>query len=285
MMDGLGESERREIARRFLDTAEAWLRKIIDHKLTFEFGEEYFNALSRAGEPVIPKAIREQAVGRMQQDATRFARPVDAITFGDAVKIVLRQELYDSLFKAALQAAYPDGKVEALTFLRRLEAHRNKLAHGGNCSVRDLEQVVCYSNDLVESLKDHFVMTNEERLFNVPMITRVVDSKGNELRPPATGREHISLRLHTNGRGDLRVGETLSIEVEIDESFARDSYYVRWKVRGVLVDGYRLNFLVGLEHVGVSLPVECEVVSKQDWHRLLGGIDDRLIVLYRVLPP
>ena len=65
-----------------------------------------------------------------------------------------------------------------------------------------------------------------QRLYNVPMITRVVDNKGNEHHPPLHGREHIAWIVRDNGNGDLHVGEILDIEIEVDQSFPSNTYEV-----------------------------------------------------------
>jgi hypothetical protein len=164
MYSPLSENERRELARRYMDASEAWLRKIIDYQLSQNFGVGYFSHMVSATTPVIPKAIREDVTKRIAHEPGRFARPIDATTFGQAVTIILHPTLHEPFFKLTLAAAYPDGVGEARTFLGRIESLRNKLAHGATCSVRELEQAVCYSNDLVESLKEFFVSQNKQRL-------------------------------------------------------------------------------------------------------------------------
>ena len=284
MFSDLSENERRELARRSLDAAEAWLRKVIHQQLSQVHGEGYFDARLPNGNPVIPKKIRHQAKVRIEREPKRFERPIDAVSFGDAVKIVLHPDHYQTRFREALDRAYPDGAAEARTFLDRLEGHRNKSAHQGTCSLRDLEQCVCYSNDLIQSLAAFFAAKNMQRLYNVPMITRVVDNRGNELHPPLEGRKHIVWNVR-GANGDLRVGDTLAIEIEVDESFPNDSYQVRWRTHvGDAAQGLQFTFPIEIRHVREQFIVVAEVVSNKPWHRL-GNIDDKLFATYRVLPP
>jgi hypothetical protein len=103
----LAESERRELARRYLDAAEAWLRKIIDSQLSEAFGTNYF-AHSENAPSVIPKTVREHVAIRLAEEPKRFNRPIDATTFGQNIAIILHPTIYVQYFKPALVAAYPD---------------------------------------------------------------------------------------------------------------------------------------------------------------------------------
>jgi hypothetical protein len=166
-----------------------------------------------------------------------------------------------------------------------LESHRNLLAHGGACSARILEQCVCYSNDVIDSLKAQFLEMNLNREFNVATFTRVMDNKGNDVHftaPGAGGMHHLDFRTSSNG--DLYPGETLILEVEIDESFS--DYMMRWmSFNGDRGDGLRWELPIGLNHVGHQMIIRGEVASREPWHKLDNGCDDRFDIRYRVLPP
>src|SRR5947209_14230771 len=165
------EAERREVARRQLDALEAWLRRFIRHQLTESFGPDFFHGQLPGGVAIVGRAIREQVERRRAAEPSRFGSNVEAMTLGESISIVLHPRLYADRFRAGLIRAFPDGVEEARTFLSRLEAHRNLLAHGGACSGRVLEQCVCYSNDVIDSLKAHFLEVNLSREFNVPTFT------------------------------------------------------------------------------------------------------------------
>ena len=285
-LDQLSESDRRELARHHLDSAEAWLRRLINYQLSKAFGPGYFSAtFPDDGTPVIPKRIRKAAEKKQVDEPQRFARPVDATTFGDAIKVVVNERLYPPYFRTALEPAYPQGAPVARTFLKRLAAHRNKVQHGGNLSVRALEQCICYSNDLVDSIKAFFVEENVSRQFNVPMFVRVTDSLGNEhhFPPPAEGETRF-LDFRGGAAGNLYPGDTLTIEVEVDQSFA--GFQVRWLTfSGDRGEGATMKLAITNKHVGELLDVRFEVISAEPWHRLNRGIDDIVDLRYRVLPP
>src|SRR5258707_6476694 len=121
----LTEIERRDLARRHLDTAEAWLRRLIDQKLTTAFGAEYLAPGNTGTCSLVSKAIRNHIASRFQSDRSRFPRTIDAADIGDAISIILNPELYRTHFRVALTSAFPDGPAEARTFLGRLESIRN----------------------------------------------------------------------------------------------------------------------------------------------------------------
>ena len=280
------EAERRETARRHLDSAEAWLRRLIDYQLTAAFGADYWDA-DISGEPLIKPRVKKQVADRRAAEPARYSRNLDAMQLPEAIGIVLHPRLYAAHFRAALVRAYPDdGQPEARTFLNRLNDHRNRLSHVGTCSQRDLEQCVCYSNDLVDSLKLFFRDELMDRVFNVPTFSRVVDNRGNEkqLSPTAPNREMQAFDFRGGEKADLYPGDMLEVEVEVDESFS--GYTVQWMTfssdRG---DGPIMQVLIEPKHVGLYLVVRFEVTSGESWHRLHGGVDDRLELRYRVLPP
>ncbi|MCK1497994.1 hypothetical protein [Bradyrhizobium sp. 188] len=284
-MNHLSEGERKDLARRHLDSAESWLRRLIESKLPNSFGQNYLGSDEVGGCRLISKEIRRQIYSRYESDRSRFPRLIDAADIGHAIVIVLHPELYPANFRDALQQAYPDGTAEARTFLHRLEKIRNKLAHGGTCSDRDLERAVCYSNDLIDSIKHHFKEQNMERQFNVPTFIRVADNRGNVFHlTSAPDQQMHFIDVRQQGNGDLYVGDELVVEAEVDPSFT--GYSLEWMTfSGDVGQGSPMRLQIDLKHVGLQFDVRFNVRSSEQWHRLHGGIDDMLDLRYRVLPP
>jgi hypothetical protein len=277
------ELERKDLARRYLDATEAWLRRLIDAEATAAYGSDYLANGAAGTCPEISKKIREGINSRYTRNPSRFSRLIDAADLGHSITIVLNEALYRAFFQDALREAFPDGNAEARTFLNRLEAVRNKLAHGGTCSDRDLEQSICYSNDVTDSIKAHFRRKNMEREFNVPTFIRVFDNRGNDFHlSPKPDFQFVDVR--TTGRGDLYVGDSLSVELEVDPTFK--DFTISWMTFSG--DHYQpLPCVVKLaaKHVGVQFDVRLTVRSSLDWHRFHGGVDDMVDLRYRVLPP
>lgn len=282
-MNDLTEAERKDLARRHLDSAESWLRRIIESKLLPQFGPNYLD--EAGGCKVISKDIRRQISQRFLSDRTRFPRIIDAADLGHAVAIALHPELYSQNFRDALQLAFPEGAPEARTFLGRLEEIRNKIAHGGTCSQRDLERAVCYSNDLIDSIRKYFKERNMERQFNVPTFIRMVDNRGNDFHlTHDAGRHGHFIDIRDRGSGDLYVGDELVIEAEIDPAFT--GYRVNWVTfNGDFGESLPVRLRIQMKHVGLQMDVRLQVASPEPWHRLHGGIDDMVDLRYRVLPP
>lgn len=279
------ESERRESARRYLDAAEGWLRRLIESKLTKWSGANYLAPNEAGGCQAISKDIRRQINGRFESDRARFSRLIDAADLGHAITIALHPELYPENFREALHGAFPDGPAEARTFLNRLEELRNKLAHGGACSERDLERAVCYSNDLIDSIKQHFREQNMERQFNVPTFIRVVDNRGNDFHLTSTPDQQVHfIDVRQRGNGDMYVGDEFVLEAEVDPNFT--GYTLDWMTfNGDTGQGSPMRLQIGLKHVGLQFIVRFNVRSSEQWHRGMHGIDDIVELHYRVLPP
>lgn len=283
MVEVLPETVRRDLARRHLDSAESWLRRLIDLKLSASCGAGYLGMVEGEACRLISKDIRRKIFSRYESDRSRFPRVIDAADLGDAISIILNPELYQRHFRPALIHAFPDGA--ARTFLNRLEEIRNKLAHGGSCSSRDLERAVCYSNDLADSIKQYFQEANMERRFNAPSFVRMVDNLGNEFHFAFDAEQHGKfVDIRQVGNGTLHVGDELLIEVEVDSSFPDAS--VHWMTfRGHRGSGRILKLPLTEAEVGLSLDIRFSVKSSKNWHRLPDGTDDMLDLRYRVLPP
>jgi hypothetical protein len=281
------EINRREAARRRLDSLEGWLRRLIEHQLSAAHGSDYFMAQLPDGASVIKSDVRRRAEERKRTEPTRFARLIDATELNDAISIVLHPNLYSRYFRTALAIAFPLGPDWARVIFNRLVEIRNKLAHGGPCSQRDLERVVCYGNDVIESVKEFYVEANKERLFNVPMIIRMVDSKGHDVHLPLdrTGGANFDAR----GRaGTLHFDDSVTIEIEVDPSFSPHEYTIEWAVdveHEIVAVGSSFTLVANRKYVGNERKVFCFVRSSADWHRLYGDVDDQMIITYRILPP
>lgn len=285
----LNNNERREIARRHFESAEVWLRKIIDYFFLKKFGPDYFSHILPDGSSLIKNDIRKNVYDRRINEPTRFSRDIDATTFGEAIQIVTNPHKFNTIFKPALEAAYPNGAPEAKTFLEALKKIRDTIHHLGPCSARDLEKAVCYSNDFIDSAKTYFASIQMDRLYNVPKITHFVDSLGNESHMENVPHD-VNARIidwRRQGRGDLRPGDSLKVEIEVDQSFDRKNYTISWHLgrRGVINDNSGSIFIeIEVGDVATQFEFRVTVTSRLDWHEF-GLCDDSLSVIYRVLPP
>ncbi|NRP70631.1 hypothetical protein ILFOPFJJ_01512 [Ensifer psoraleae] len=280
--NSLDDAGRTTVARRYVDAAESWLRKLIHHQLHAARGASY---LTTGG--ILKKPETEKLKVKIASDPARYAREVDATSFEQTKKIICHVDRWGQHFRPALHSAYPLGREQCELFLDRLIAIRNDLQHGRPCSVRQLEQAICYTNDLSDAVKAFFREQSMARQYDVPMFVRYIDSLGNESRlegvPTDISTRNIDWRRH--GRGDLYPGETLVAEVEVDQTFDRSGYEVSWTLYGYdKHSGTKAVVPIENVHVGEQLELTFEVVSDRDWHRS-AGIDDRLTLLFRVLPP
>lgn len=279
----MDEASRKQKARSHLDAAEAWLRRLTELKLAAALGSTYLKP-DPEGSATIGSRLRRNAWTRFHAEPQRFPRLIDATDFDDLIKIILLDAHYKPHFQAALDDAYAESRDLARAFLKRLVSLRNKLAHGGTCSERDLEQAVCYSNDLIDSIKGHLRSIGMTQQFNVPRFQRVVDNRGNDFHltpgPNASGQ---FINVIERGNGELQVGDTLEIEAEVDPSF--EEFTVRWMTFNGDKGNFPLRLFITPKHVGLTMDVRLEVISREPWHRLHNGIDDMVDLRYRVLPP
>ena len=126
-----------------------------------------------------------------------------------------------------------------------------------------------------------------EKDFNVPTITRYQDSLGNRSFLENV-HENVNNRVidwRRQGIGDLRPGDTLVAEIEIDPSFAPNDYDVIWYVFAAdNGNSPTARVLITNKHVGEQFELRFTIKTKKEWHRF-HDCDEGLTVLYRVLPP
>jgi hypothetical protein len=218
----------------------------------------------------------------------RYKRPVDAALLNDLITIICKPDTYESCFATALRVAFPLGNEEARNFLNRLLAPRNHLSHANPISIRQAEQVICYSNDVVHALRDFYAMRGKADAYNAPSILRMCDSFGHMEHAQAAHADMHKFDYSDDPASYLRPGDTLTIEIEVDPSFSDEGFMVNWS--SIHVDDQRgerlVKFVLPIEnrHVGRELPIIIKIISHQDWHRHQVW-DDLWRVSYRVLPP
>jgi hypothetical protein len=282
----LPERDLRDACRARLEMLEVWLRRLIHEKFEQIYSNDILNAKNAAGDFVLKKELREHIEKHLRDRPGRYKRPVDAALLDDLITIICKPDTYTSCFATALAVAFPLGNEEARNFLNRLLAPRNHLSHANPISIRQAEQVICYSNDVVYALREFYAMTGRADTYNAPRILRMWDSFGHI--------EHAHAELsHKFDYSDdsasyLTPGDTLTIEIEVDPSFSDEGLIVKWAADYAdNQQGERfVKFVLPIEnrHVGRELPITAKIISHQDWHRHQVW-DDYWRFIYRVLPP
>ncbi len=290
----LSISEIRDYCKRAIESLEYWLRRLIDETMKDNYGDNYFDAIDEAGNYVINKRIRGSIKTRYEKKTNLFSRLIDAALLDECIDIICNPVLFRKHFKEAFKTAFPDGdsRDETRTFLKRLIEPRNLLYHANPISVRKAEQVICYSHDIIESIKKYYEELNMVQKYNVPIIIKINDSLGNELHSTQikrnnTGRGHYD--FSKDEKSFLRPKDSLMLEVEVDSSFPRDCYKVNWVYANCHpnhknYEGNRIVIDINNKHVREDFSIYCKVTSKEDWHRC-GDCDDMVALIYKVLPP
>jgi hypothetical protein len=282
----IAEADRREHCRQALESLEHWLRRLIDQQLRQAYGADYLNAQRSDTSRVIRNDIARVLVDRWRNDPQRYPRPIDAAMLDDLVTVICNPELYREFFAVPLQDAFESNAI-ARIYLGRLIPPRNALSHANPISVHDAYRVLCYSQDVIAALKAHYRRTGLNQQFNVPTIIRVADSLGHVTHIDGDRMHGFQLDYSQDTASQLRCGDTLSIEVEVDPSFNADAYQIEWSIAnigGPRQTGPRFSLVLTERYVGARLTIVCWVTSEANWHKL-GNFDDQMDIAYRVLPP
>lgn len=287
----LSDSEVRSICKEKIESLEHWLRRLIDDTLTPVYGD-YFAYADAAGNRLIKGSLAQQVSARRTSEPLRYPRNIDAVLLEDAVAILCKPDLFQNYFRHALGTAFPDGRDEALTFLTRLLIPRNNLAHANAISARQAEQIICYSNDVIESLKAYYRTKGMHETYDVPLILKMKDSFGNVFTRSQFGPCHdggIMLSFLDKPNMHLRPGDTLVVELEIDPAFDPSTYKLAWGSTkawdSTPITTTKVVIPVTNKQVGQQFDVQCRVTTARDWHRMHMGVDDFLMLQYKVLPP
>ena len=285
--------EIRDYCKRDIESLEYWLRRLIDEVLSDVYGSNYLYAKDKDGNNIINSFLRGRMQSLYDNEPGRFSRLIDAALLDYCIGIICNPLLFKKHFREAFKSAFPDGDScdETRTFLKRLVKPRNQLYHANPISIRQAEQVICYTHDIIESLKNYYTELNEASNYNVPMIIKITDSLGNEIHSTQIKRNNTgrgACILTKDEKNFLRPGDNLQLGVEVDASFPIDSYDIEWVCR---YPGYETinndrNFVLLIDEkcVREDFTVSCKVTSRQGWHRC-GDCDDSVSLVYKVLPP
>ena len=284
----LKEEEKRSICKKEIENLENWLRRLVHESLSKEYGNNYLEYKDKNNNYLIKTEIRQKVKGLINKELKRFPRNIDAFFLPDLIYIICRVNLYNKFFKIPFSKAFPEGRNETLTFLQRLEPPRNALSHANPISDRHAEQVICYCHDIIDSLKEYYFKMDKEREYNVPRIIKVTDSLGNTIHLNEIENLPLAWKLNQDQKNDLRPGDTLGIEVEIDPSFDRSSYTIRWCINGKTINEYnnetKISIDIEVKHVRTFFYIGCFITSNKIWHKY-GNWDDDIEIIYRILPP
>ena len=289
----LPEESLRSGCKQAIEALELWLRRVIDTALIPDLGDDYIYARAH-GNYIFRKELRCRIQKMSRSSPEKYARPIDAALIEDEIYIVCHPRLYEKYFQPFFKFAYPHNSRDQLrSLLNKLVEPRNLLMHSNPISVRQAEQVLCYSYDVIESIKSQMLELNMGQEYNAPRIVRLSDSTGrsiheSQIRRNNTGRGHVDLRELISTQ--LRAGDKLSIEVEIDPSFLPDSYRLGWTYVNPASEhsqwqSKRITIELQEHHVREDFTVYCTVTSlNQAWHRC-GDVDDCVGLTYKILPP
>ena len=248
------------------------------------FGSSYVSWADSAGNFLVKRRIRDALNSRLQSEPNRYQRQIDAALLEDEISILCNTQLFARFFREPLREAFPDGNAEARTFLERLIPVRNALSHANPISVRDAERVVCYSHDIIQSLKRYYEMSGTMQDYNVPSFIRFTDSLGAVVHIQSDDERIAGYHIvRRNPVPKLFPGDTLAVEVEVDAAFDPSTYHVLWSLSDHNVEGLRAVLEIRPAQIRESFIVTCELISTRDWQRF-GRFDDGLLVEYRILP-
>ncbi|WP_409415747.1 hypothetical protein [Flavobacterium sp. PS2] len=279
----LTEEDKKGYAKKYLENLEYWLRRIIDQKFTEKFGNDYIN-YETAGQFLIRKEIREKVETRFNKYSERFQRKIDATLLEHLIEIICKENLYNEIFKPFFEQNFKLGRIQLKNNLTELSDIRNRVNHVNPISVRQLEKSICYTNDIIESIKEHYKTLNMDKKFNVPTFLSYSDSFGQHFL-----REHINWATNclvlNNRKFDIYCYDKISLEVEIDPSFSSAEYDVIWNIgKREIINEKNIEITFNESDVADFYSVIVKVVSKKSWHKL-NNCDDCLAIQFTILPP
>ena len=280
------QEELRSYCKSNIESLEIWARRLIHEQMLTEYGLNYIDVKVSEDEYLIKKDIRNHINTMLAKEPGRFKRPVDTLFTEHIIYFLCNPKWYKMLFKPALDYIYPQGKDEAREFLSRLIPIRNPLSHSNPITMHDVERAICYSHDFIEGLKMYYKDKGEEQMWNVPRIIKIKDSFGNVFENPSDSRYGGS---NFSIRQPLNVGDTYSVEIEVDPSFNENDYCIKWQ-HSIFTNNtefenkkkYTHTFTV--KDVSKSFSIQCKIIQNKDWHKY-STYDGEISLSLTVLPP
>lgn len=275
-------------ARRQIELFEYWAKGLIHNILSKEYGLNYFEHQFDDGNYLIKKDIRSSTQKMCEDHPGRYTRRVDSLFIDEIISILANPNLYKFHFSDALNHGYPDGVNELRTFLSRMIEPRNHLSHSNMISYRQAEQVICYSNDFIDTVKKYYERENLQMEYNVPKVVRVFDSLGNEVYRDQLQESNSGVFWQRVNRLQLRPGERIRFDIEVDSSFSEDEYTLSWSGPNLNFVDFKnkpyVDFEIENKHVNQNFILACKIKSNKDWHRL-HDCDDKIHISFTILPP
>lgn len=279
----LNSEELRATCKSCLENFEFWLKRLIHEQFSQAYGENYMEYRYDNGDYLIKSEIRQNIRDRLQKEPNRYQRAIDAAWIAELINLVTSPRYYNKHFAIAFKQAFPDGCNEARTFLERLLEPRNRLSHANPISVRQAEQVICYCNDSIESIKTYYRENDMATEYDVALILKYSDSLGNLINRENWDSPPYNLILK-KPEFYLRPGDIFSAEIEIDSSYESTKYNLHWFRNGRSF-GNKTKITSAIEDsdIGENFFIEAQITMNRNWHRHY-EYDDRLLVSYKVLP-
>ena len=279
------QEELRSYCRSCIESLEIWARRLIHEKMTEKYGKEYLEKTLPSGDFLIKKEVREHISKMQAQNPGRFPRPVDTLFIDQIIYFLCKKEWFDSLFKEALDFAYPQGCDEAREFLGRLVQIRNPLSHSNPISIRQVEQAICYSHDFIDGLKKYYKAKGEERVWNVPRAIKITDSLGNVFENPT--ETHGGSSIFTIST-PICCGDTYSVTVEVDPAFSPLDYDIIWEDGAEEKSNFKnsatYSVVFSASDVAELHMITCKIISHKEWHKYR-YYDCTVYLNLTILPP
>lgn len=292
MLENLSDAQIRDHCRARIESLELWLRRLIDGTLSDAYGGNYFDQTDASGNRIVKKQIVDSLEQRLVRNPGRYPRKIDALLLDDAIALVCHPTLFFGHFKNSVGSAFPGGAEGLREMLRRLVDVRNRLSHANPISLSDALRVSCYSGDIIESVRAHYLRNGMNSDYNVPLILRVVDCFGGSYHREQFSAVHdggITKMFQDDPSRYLRPGDILTVEVEVDSAFDESGYSIRWAstrpLDGLDLSSRKVVVPITNSHIGAQFSLHCNITSNKDWHRMSMGVDDFLMLIYKVLPP
>ena len=282
MFYSFSEEHLRSICRNSIESFELWARRIIHEKLVAEYGVDYFEADIGNNEKVLGTKHYNDYKKMVRKEPERCHRPVDALLIDALIHILCKEQLYKNLFKDVLDYSYPQGADEAREFLNRIINPRNPLSHANPTSIRQAEQIVCYTNDFIDTVKQYYIKIGKDRMWNTPRFIKVSDSLGNVFYPSDTKTLYQFFEInHT-----FYVGDSYKVWVDVDSSFGDNEYEIHIDMehgRGASNNSKEFMIVFTEQDISADNTITCVLIQNKPWHKHT-GFDHRIGINFQVLP-
>ncbi len=269
--------EIRSISKKEIEELEFWLRKILNERLINHLWVDYLNSKE------LPISTCQNILVKFNSSDRKWRYEIwlDASELNDLKSIINHNSIYKDYLKDVFNNTF-ENKSILVYFLWKLIEPRNKLYHSNPISLREAEQIFCYSHDIIESIRNYYDVKNDMD-YKVPRIIKFEDSLWNKKTFSWNNEWWCSIDLK---HCKLKPGDNLKVSISLTEE--EKITEIKWGTdsKNIITTPISKNIDIEIceNDIWETFQLYWIIKSKNNRMKSAGWCADIILVTYKVVP-